>query len=296
MSSTVIIKVGNSENTIDQLNDFLLKVSRKISECVFISVDSLDIQVFKNKFDELELKAHLCNSEEDIDKAILKSILKSKSDFIFLHDSDDIWEEGKAELFLEELNNGFDFVFSDASVSQSNNTQPFLEIIGISTKQKLKLIEYKSDEILFVKNIATNSTIAFRKTELLNKLKIKKENELMLAHVLASIYAAYDASKVQFIPKQLSRTSSYTSDIIRKQNAISDSSIEFFQSKQRQLESILEVVDNAHFRRAHYFWFMRERSKSLPFLQKLISLNTFCLLYTSPSPRDRTRSRMPSSA
>ena len=26
------------------------------------------------------------------------------------------------------------------------------------------------------------------------------------------------------------------------------------------------------------------------------SLTTFCLLYTSPSPRDRTRSRMPSSA
>ena len=27
-----------------------------------------------------------------------------------------------------------------------------------------------------------------------------------------------------------------------------------------------------------------------------IDLSTFCLLYTSPSPRDRTRSRMPSSA
>ena len=26
------------------------------------------------------------------------------------------------------------------------------------------------------------------------------------------------------------------------------------------------------------------------------ALSTFCLLYTSPSPRDRTRSRMPSSA
>ena len=26
------------------------------------------------------------------------------------------------------------------------------------------------------------------------------------------------------------------------------------------------------------------------------ALNNFCLLYTSPSPRDRTRSRMPSSA
>ena len=28
----------------------------------------------------------------------------------------------------------------------------------------------------------------------------------------------------------------------------------------------------------------------------LFSLSQFCLLYTSPSPRDRTRSRMPSSA
>ena len=29
---------------------------------------------------------------------------------------------------------------------------------------------------------------------------------------------------------------------------------------------------------------------------KLIDLSGYCLLYTSPSPRDRTRSRMPSSA
>ena len=30
--------------------------------------------------------------------------------------------------------------------------------------------------------------------------------------------------------------------------------------------------------------------------EKLIELYNYCLLYTSPSPRDRTRSRMPSSA
>ena len=30
--------------------------------------------------------------------------------------------------------------------------------------------------------------------------------------------------------------------------------------------------------------------------QVAISLGVLCLLYTSPSPRDRTRSRMPSSA
>ena len=31
-------------------------------------------------------------------------------------------------------------------------------------------------------------------------------------------------------------------------------------------------------------------------ITKLSGSNKFCLLYTSPSPRDRTRSRMPSSA
>ena len=31
-------------------------------------------------------------------------------------------------------------------------------------------------------------------------------------------------------------------------------------------------------------------------VQKMIDISRHCLLYTSPSPRDRTRSRMPSSA
>ena len=33
-----------------------------------------------------------------------------------------------------------------------------------------------------------------------------------------------------------------------------------------------------------------------PVQQEIIDYNNTCLLYTSPSPRDRTRSRMPSSA
>ena len=34
----------------------------------------------------------------------------------------------------------------------------------------------------------------------------------------------------------------------------------------------------------------------IPYKVHLIDINNNCLLYTSPSPRDRTRSRMPSSA
>ena len=34
----------------------------------------------------------------------------------------------------------------------------------------------------------------------------------------------------------------------------------------------------------------------LPAGRKLLELSVYCLLYTSPSPRDRQKSRMPSSA
>ena len=35
---------------------------------------------------------------------------------------------------------------------------------------------------------------------------------------------------------------------------------------------------------------------AVSFMQKMDNISYTCLLYTSPSPRDRTRSRMPSSA
>ena len=44
----------------------------------------------------------------------------------------------------------------------------------------------------------------------------------------------------------------------------------------------------------HSFPGKRQKEKQALMLQYLAS--KFCLLYTSPSPRDRTRSRMPSSA
>ena len=48
----------------------------------------------------------------------------------------------------------------------------------------------------------------------------------------------------------------------------------------------------------HYKLMTLDRIKAMP-VAELAAKNAhlwFCLLYTSPSPRDRTRSRMPSSA
>ena len=41
-------------------------------------------------------------------------------------------------------------------------------------------------------------------------------------------------------------------------------------------------------------WF--QKTKGLPEIQRIKRLRQFCLLYTSPSPRDKRQSRMPSSA
>ena len=46
---------------------------------------------------------------------------------------------------------------------------------------------------------------------------------------------------------------------------------------------------------AQFFPMYGDKTVSLPHLEKLAE-DSVCLLYTSPSPRDRTRSRMPSSA
>ena len=46
----------------------------------------------------------------------------------------------------------------------------------------------------------------------------------------------------------------------------------------------------------HGFYHLRENRNTDGPLTRLITRSYTCLLYTSPSPRDRTRSRMPSSA
>jgi len=61
----------------------------------------------------------------------------------------------------------------------------------------------------------------------------------------------------------------------------------------RAQEHVFEALaETKQFPQARY----EKLAKAIVFEQKKIELSKACLLYTSPSPRDRTRSRMPSSA
>ena len=65
------------------------------------------------------------------------------------------------------------------------------------------------------------------------------------------------------------------------------------------LEKCPALVLNADYRPLSYYplslWSWQDTVKSV-FLERVIIVSNYCLLYTSPSPRDATLSRMPSSA
>ena len=65
--------------------------------------------------------------------------------------------------------------------------------------------------------------------------------------------------------------------------------------KEILLESKIFIVDNFYKNPDEVYDFLFNREVPLWKIEEKPSFNT-CLLYTSPSPRDRTRSRMPSSA
>ena len=62
-----------------------------------------------------------------------------------------------------------------------------------------------------------------------------------------------------------------------------------------QITSAMKMVSAAKFKRSQDA-IVQMRPFAKKFNDILLNVSSTCLLYTSPSPRDRTRSRMPSSA
>ena len=94
--------------------------------------------------------------------------------------------------------------------------------------------------------------------------------------------------------------------------AVKDSDVEHIGASRKYHTVTTASGTSTHWQmRVHYYWFLKQKKKCIEqwgndcpmggFTRLLHSgkdddLSADCLLYTSPSPRDRTRSRMPSSA
>ena len=102
--------------------------------------------------------------------------------------------------------------------------------------------------------------------------------------------------------KGLEDSKIYTPDVNTKKEIPVFNTKEFFSGENVKSSSIFQV-DKVYLLNIWSSWCVPCRQEH-PFLMNLnlenklniIGMNYNCLLYTSPSPRDRTRSRMPSSA
>ena len=82
-----------------------------------------------------------------------------------------------------------------------------------------------------------------------------------------------------------------------KTNDLFDQIIQVGSSSQSQTADSIEQTELANFFSQAILWLSEMEPGSLGWLHSRGLMGTWdCLLYTSPSPRDRTRSRMPSSA
>ena len=69
----------------------------------------------------------------------------------------------------------------------------------------------------------------------------------------------------------------------------------------KQIECGVDIINDGEVGRESFFTYVRHRmtgfaNQAQRPIMRDITMYPSCLLYTSPSPRDRTRSRMPSSA
>ena len=73
-------------------------------------------------------------------------------------------------------------------------------------------------------------------------------------------------------------------------------SVEFLQHREYQLGDDLRHVDWQVWARQDRLYVKQFEEETNMRVQMLVDVSSSCLLYTSPSPRDRQKSRMPSSA
>lgn len=96
ISDEVIISDdGSTDNTIE----------------VIESLEDPRIIIYKNNF-------------KNVVKNFEFAIKKSKGDYIFLSDQDDIWNPKKVEVCLKDFNNGYDLVLSDCSIFEADPKRP----------------------------------------------------------------------------------------------------------------------------------------------------------------------------
>lgn len=191
---SVCMPTYNGEKYIKkQLESILCQLS--INDEVIISDDSSTDNTLKicKDFNDKRIKIFENNNFHSPIYNLENALKKSKGDYIFLSDQDDIWIDSKVDICIEKLKEYF-LVIHDADIIDKNENILFDSFYKLNNTKKGKIYN-------LIKNGYLGCCMCFRR-ELLNSL-LPFPQGLPMHDIYIGNFAAFNNYKLSFIDNKL---------------------------------------------------------------------------------------------
>lgn len=289
MQISIVLCTYNGADFLKEQLDSLTRQSVAFSELIIIDDGSTDrtVEILRD-FEKVNehIKLHLKNRNKGVTHSFEEGIKLAKGDYIFLCDQDDIWVESKIEKVIELFDETeAELIFSDARCINNSGESLGYSLwnqIGFTKAERLQMLEGKGVLVTVRHNVASGCCMAFSQKIKKDILPLVHDNEHLLhdRFILAMTVALYPDS-LQFMDEQLVDYRVHDGQKIGLNRSMKSSEkqskLDYYQQEAKLIEQILKRVEDAVYRRGHYFWTMRAQSQQLSFLRRFIMLNTLFL-------------------
>ena len=160
---SIILPTYNGSQYISSLLDSILLQTYTDIEYIIIDDNSTDntiqiLQGYAKK--DLRIKLYFNPLNLGVNKSFEKGIKLSSGNYIFLCDQDDLWDKAKVEKLVHKIECGYDLVYCDLRVINSNGrliAKSFQKLIYTNNLQSKNLTKY-----LLFRNITNGCSVCFR--------------------------------------------------------------------------------------------------------------------------------------
>lgn len=199
----------NGEKYINEQLNSLINQTYKIFEVIIQDDASTDdtIAILKKFEDKLPLKIYINNENIGFNKNFEQAILKANGDLIALCDQDDVWENNKLQILIEEIGDNT-LIYSNSLLvdSQLNSLNKTLE-----DRLKINFISSNSAVNFLFNNCVSAHSMVFKK-ELLKYIKIP--DNFYFDEYIAAVAASLKG--VKYIDKNLVLYRQHDSNALKK--------------------------------------------------------------------------------
>jgi len=289
MRISIVLCTYNGAKYLEEQLDSLIQQSMSWDELIIIDDASTDgtVEILTQfESNHKNVRLFIKPKNKGVTHRYEEGIRIAACDYIFLCDQDDVWEEKKLERMIDVFKEtDAKLVFSDARcIDSSGNSLGYnlWDQIGFNKAERLQMMEGKGMLVTVRHNVASACCMAFHNSLKKNIQPLIHGNKHLLhdRFILAITVALYPDS-VKFIDEQLVDYRIHKDQVIglnqNQDSHGSSSRVEYYQSEANLIKQILGRVEEAVYRRGHYFWTMRSQSQRLPFLRRFIILNTLFL-------------------